>query len=67
MEKSSDKVWKNGHQVNLEQMVKGIKGAEKTVSANFEKGDRTVGLAEKMTSDLKVLLKKGKKSKIPLA
>lgn len=68
MEKSSDKVWKNGHEEKLEKPVKGrAKAAEKVVAANFtESDDSESTTVEQLTPDVKALLKKGKKSKIPI-
>ncbi|MEQ7801829.1 DNA ligase D [Pedobacter sp. ASV1-7] len=74
MEKSSDKVWKNGHAQKLQMPLKRKKKmAEKVVAANFEQGsDGSEGEGDKsedrgeLSPELKALLKKGTKSKIPI-
>lgn len=73
MEKSSDKVWQNGHEQKLEKPLKGKKKkAEKVVAANFEDNsdepdDEAKPHARRALSPkLKNLLKKGTKSKIPI-
>jgi bifunctional non-homologous end joining protein LigD len=73
MEKSSDKVWQNGHEEKLEKPLKGKKVAEKVLAANFEdNGEQADDLGDDhherraLSSELKALLKKGKKSKIPI-
>jgi bifunctional non-homologous end joining protein LigD len=66
MEKSGNKVWKNGQEQDLEKPVKGNKkSAEEVVEANFD-ADAATGQSTEITADVKTLLKKGKKSKIPI-
>lgn len=66
MEKSSDKVWQNGHAEQLEKPAGNKKKlAEKVVEANFD-SDNKAGKITKSTPEINALLKKGKKSKIPI-
>lgn len=66
MEKHSDKVWQNGHEQNLEKPPKGSKqSAEQAVEDNFDESPTATPTTE-ITAEVKALLKKGKKSKIPI-
>lgn len=65
MEKNSDKVWQNGQEKKLEKSAKVKKnGAEKIVAANFE--DNPSEQTGKISANVKALLKKAEKSKIPI-
>ncbi|AOM80961.1 DNA ligase D [Pedobacter steynii] len=68
MEKSSDKVWRNGHEEKLKKPAKAkAKVADEEVAANFTgNGDSESITSERLTPDVKTLLKRGKKSKIPI-
>nr|WP_068890311.1 DNA ligase D [Pedobacter panaciterrae] len=66
MEDSSDKVWQNGHEEKLQKPGKAEKKqAEKVVAANFENsGGHDHNRAP--NRELKALIKKGEKTKIPI-
>ncbi|ETZ20850.1 DNA ligase D [Pedobacter sp. V48] len=65
MGKTGDKVWQNGHEEKIKEPAKSVKKpAGKTSKKEVEiiEGDS----AGKMTTEVKALLKKGKKAKIPI-
>lgn len=66
MEKSSDKVWQNGHEEKLKKSGKTEKKqAEEVVTANF-KHSNAHAKAEGFPLGLKALIKRGEKAKIPI-
>ncbi|MES2453886.1 MAG: DNA ligase D [Bacteroidota bacterium] len=70
MEKTSDKVWQHGQEETLKKPVKSRGKAAKVVAANFEDTEPDASSdAEKpqtIHADVKALLKKAPKSKIPI-
>ena len=67
MEKTSEKVWQNGHEEQMETPVKPKKkAAAKTVAANFDEDEVADQKPLAIPPAIKALLKKGVKSKIPI-
>ena len=66
MEKSSDKVWQNGQEEELKKPVKSRKKAAKVVAANFEDEGSDADEPPTTSANVKALLKKAPKSKIPI-
>jgi len=65
MEKTGDKVWQNGHEEKIKEPAKSAKkptGRTAKKEVEIIQGDP----AGKMTTEVKALLKKGKKAKIPI-
>lgn len=65
MEKTSDQVWQHGQSGKLVEKKSNKAAASKVVEANFDP-DVTVDSPEKATKEITALIKKGKKSKIPI-
>ncbi|MET4138183.1 DNA ligase D [Pedobacter sp. UYP1] len=65
MEKTSDQVWQHGQSEKLDQKKNNKAAASKVAAANFEP-DVTVDPPKKEPKEISALIKKGKKSKIPI-